>query len=168
MWLLYSSYSSVIQTHLLWFEFHLGSPQHPGVGFNFLFISEEGVPVTRLWCSGGKGGDPSPRIQQAILGQQPHVLQFDLTLSLPGGSIRSCRLSTQPYKIASPPTPPPTTHTVQTPISSLVCYLYFRPTGCKSESPKTPFLGSFNLLDWLTELRKPVYSLDYQFITKEL
>ena len=147
MWLFYSSYSSIIQTHLLSFEFHLGSPQHPGVGSNYLFIWEEGVPTTGLWCSGGKVEEPSPRIQQTVLGQQLHVLQFDSTLPLPGGSIRSCSLRTQACKTAP--------HTVQTPISSLVCYLHFWP-GCKSESPKTPFLGSFNLLDWLTELWEPV------------
>jgi len=30
----------------------------------------------------------------------------------------------------------------------------------------TPSLGSINLLGWLTELRKTVYLLDYQFIIK--
>ena len=30
----------------------------------------------------------------------------------------------------------------------------------------TPSLDSINLLEWFTELRKPVYSLDYQFVTK--
>lgn len=30
----------------------------------------------------------------------------------------------------------------------------------------TPSLSSFNLLEQLTELRKPVHSRDYQFITK--
>ena len=46
------------------------------------------------------------------------------------------------------------------------CYLYFWPTGYKSEGPKTPSLGSINLLEWLTELRKPIYSLDCLFIIK--
>ena len=32
----------------------------------------------------------------------------------------------------------------------------------------TPSLGSINLPQWLTELRKPVYSLDYKFITKDI
>ena len=35
------------------------------------------------------------------------------------------------------------------------------------EVAKTPSLGLINLLEWLTELRKPVYSQDYQFIIKE-
>ena len=32
----------------------------------------------------------------------------------------------------------------------------------------TPSLGSINLPQCLTELRKPVYSLDYKFITKDI
>ena len=32
----------------------------------------------------------------------------------------------------------------------------------------TPSLGSINLLEQLTELRKPVYSIDYRFITKDI
>ena len=40
------------------------------------------------------------------------------------------------------------------------------PTGCKSEVPTTLSLGSINLVEWLTELRNPVYSLDYGLIMK--
>lgn len=29
-----------------------------------------------------------------------------------------------------------------------------------------PIVGSINLLEWLRELREPVYLLDYGFITK--
>ena len=32
----------------------------------------------------------------------------------------------------------------------------------------TLFLDSINILEWLTECRKPVCSLDYQFITKAI
>ena len=32
----------------------------------------------------------------------------------------------------------------------------------------TSSLGSINLLEWLTELWKPIYLLDYQFITKDI
>lgn len=42
------------------------------------------------------------------------------------------------------------------------------PTGCKSEGPTTPSLDSINFLKQLTELRKPVYSLDYCFIIKDI
>ena len=45
-------------------------------------------------------------------------------------------------------------------------YLYFWPTGYKLEIPKSPLLGSINLLKWLTEIRRPIYSLDCWFITK--
>ena len=39
-------------------------------------------------------------------------------------------------------------------------------TGYKSEVLLTPSLGWIYLLliEWLTELRKPIYPLDYQFI----
>ena len=40
------------------------------------------------------------------------------------------------------------------------------PTGCKSEVPTTLSLGSINLVEWLTELRNPVYSLGYGLIMK--
>ena len=36
---------------------------------------------------------------------------------------------------------------------------------CKSEVPTSPFSGSINLQKPLTELRKTVYLLDYQFMT---
>ena len=52
------------------------------------------------------------------------------------------------------------------PILSLGCYLCFCPTGYKSGVPTTPSLGSLNLLEQLTELRNPIYSLDYRFIIK--
>lgn len=32
----------------------------------------------------------------------------------------------------------------------------------------TPYLGSLNSLEWVTELRKPVYLLDYWFMTKDI
>ena len=40
------------------------------------------------------------------------------------------------------------------PSTSPSCYLYCWPTGYKSEVPTTPSLGSINLLESLTELRK--------------
>ena len=40
-------------------------------------------------------------------------------------------------------------------------------TGYKTEVPTTPSLGLINLLEWLTELRKHIYSLDYWFIAKD-
>ena len=45
------------------------------------------------------------------------------------------------------------------PISSAGCYLCFWPTGCKSEVPTTPSVGSLHLLEQLIDLRKPVHSL---------
>ena len=41
-------------------------------------------------------------------------------------------------------------------------------TGDKSEVPTVPSLGSINLLEQVTELGKLVYSLDYQFLTKNI
>lgn len=38
----------------------------------------------------------------------------------------------------------------------------------KSEIPTIPSIGSINLLEWLIELRKPIYSLGYPFITKDI
>jgi len=45
------------------------------------------------------------------------------------------------------------------PITSSGCYLCFWQTGYRSEVPTTPFLGSIDLLEQLTELRRIVYSL---------
>ena len=45
------------------------------------------------------------------------------------------------------------------------CHLSFCPKGYKSDIPTTPSLGSINLLEELTKLRKLVYSLYYQFMT---
>lgn len=47
-------------------------------------------------------------------------------------------------------------------------YLYFWPTGSRSEVPTTPSLGSINVLERLTKLKTPVYSLDFWFITKSI
>ena len=55
---------------------------------------------------------------------------------------------------------------LQMPITSPGCYLCFGPTDYKSEGPTTPSLNSINLPEWLTELKKPVCSLDDRFITK--
>ena len=46
------------------------------------------------------------------------------------------------------------------------CRLGFWPMGYRLEIPMTPFLGSINLLEWLTELRETFYLLCPQFIIK--
>ena len=56
---------------------------------------------------------------------------------------------------------------IQMPILSPGCHLNFWLSSFKSEVVMTPFLGFLNLLEHLTELRKPVYSLEYWFITKD-
>lgn len=38
--------------------------------------------------------------------------------------------------------------------------------GYRSEVPRTLSLGSVNFLEWFTELRKPVYSLDHRFVNR--
>ena len=50
--------------------------------------------------------------------------------------------------------------------AKLGCYLYFWPTGYKSEVPKTLILGVINLLEWLTEPRETFYLLDHWFTIK--
>lgn len=57
---------------------------------------------------------------------------------------------------------------LQIPITSPGCYLCFWQTGCKSEVLTTHSLSSVNLLEQLTKPRKPIYLLDYQFITKDI
>ena len=41
-------------------------------------------------------------------------------------------------------------------------------TGYKSEVPTTPSLGLINLLEQLIELRKPIYSLNDWFVSKDI
>ena len=64
----------------------------------------------------------------------------------------------QAWKTASP-------HPLRVPISSPGYYLCFWLTGYKSEVPTTHFLVQF-ILEHLTEIRKPAYSLGCWFITK--
>ena len=45
---------------------------------------------------------------------------------------------------------------------------YFWLTGHKPEILTARFLASINFLEWLTELRKAIYFLDYWFITKDI
>ena len=52
------------------------------------------------------------------------------------------------------------------PVAGPGYYLCFWSTGYKSEVPMTLSLSLINFLGWLTELRKPIYSLDYWFIIK--
>lgn len=54
------------------------------------------------------------------------------------------------------------------PISNPSHYLCFWPIDCKPEVPINLFSGSIDLLEWLPELRKLVYLLDYWFIAKEI
>ena len=46
------------------------------------------------------------------------------------------------------------------------CHLHFWPTSYKSGVPTAPSSGSVNLLQWFTELRETLYSLDHQFTIK--
>lgn len=78
--------------------------------------------------------------------------------SLPRDSLRSHKLKAQSYKTAS--TPP------QVPASSPGCHLCFWLTDYKLEVPMTFSLGLINLPQQLTELRKPICSLDYWLIRK--
>ena len=85
-----------------------------------------------------------------------------LCLYLPGDSLRFHEILQ--IKDSVPQDCPP----LQVPIASPACYLCFWPTGYRFEVSKTPSLCSINLLERLTELRKPIDSLDYWFITKDI
>ena len=55
------------------------------------------------------------------------------------------------------------------PLTTLGCHLCFWSTSYRLEVPIAPTAsGSINMLEQLIELRKPVYSLDYWFITKHV
>lgn len=83
------------------------------------------------------------------------VLQFGSVLNIPADSIRSY----------SRPTRLPPFISVAHHKSRLS--LCFWQAGCKSEVPVTPSLGSINLLEQPSELRKQVYSLVYGSIPKD-
>ena len=53
-------------------------------------------------------------------------------------------------------------------VENVDCYLYFWPTGYKSDVPKTPTLGSANLLEWLLYNRGNIDLLDHQLIWKDI
>lgn len=74
------------------------------------------------------------------------------------------RLRAQSYKTVSPL---PQLH-LQTTVASPGYHLCYSPTCCRSEIPMTPSCVQFICCEWLTELRKPVYLLDYRFITRDL
>ena len=99
--------------------------------------------------STGKGLSPTRPRSTSDIRHEPRLLLVLLTDRLQMGSS-----SDSPH--------------LRTPIANPSCHLYFWPTGYKSEVPTTSFLGSINLLEWLTELRKLVYSLDDWFITKDI
>ena len=86
--------------------------------------------------------------QQAILRYQFCVLQSNSILPLAKDSIRFYRSGAQSCKTA-PLLTPPHTH-----FRHLLCFLQ---ASYSSEVPRNSSLGSFNLLEQLTELRKPVY-----------
>lgn len=54
----------------------------------------------------------------------------------------------------------------QVPVASLICYLWFLPTGYKSEVSKIPTLGAVNLREWHLELRE-AFTYVYQFVIKD-
>lgn len=73
-----------------------------------------------------------------------------------GDSVRLHRLRTQSHKTVLH-------FRGQSQVEVVTC-----PTGSKSEVPLTPSLGLINLPEWLFQLNKHVFSLDYQFITKDI
>jgi len=97
-------------------------------------------------------GGRFPPQHQAILEQQLGVLQVNSILTLPiQNIIRFHKLRGQSHK-------------------TVLCFWHQSQAqdwlADKSEVPMTLSLDSINLLTQLTELRKPVYSLDYLFIKK--
>ena len=100
------------------------------------------------------GFSPSPSNSK----HQLSVLQFNSILTLSTGDcIRSHRLRAQSCKTATP---------LQMSILNPGCHLCLWPTGCRLVVPMIPSLGLINLLEWLTEIRKTFYSLDYWLIIK--
>ena len=57
---------------------------------------------------------------------------------------------------------------LQVPTASPADHLGFRPTGCQSDVSTSSSWGSINLLWRLTEHWKPIGSLGYYFITKDI
>ena len=78
-------------------------------------------------------------------------------------SVRFHRLRAQSSKTTSQPPPSP----FQIPVKSPSKYLYFWQTDYQLKHPMISSLDLINLLEWLTELRKPIYSPDFCFIIEE-
>ena len=100
---------------------------------------------------GGSEYPPTPPSNSRNINQ----VSYNLTQFrhyLPRDSVRSHRLRGSVLQ----DTPSP----LQMPITSSA-------TDYKLEVPTTTYLGSFNLLEKLTELRETFYLLEHQFITKE-
>lgn len=74
---------------------------------------------------------------------------------LPGNSIRFHRLKSQSSE---------TITSLPTSVLSPGRHLYFWPTSLQTGGSTDPSLCSINVLERFTELRKPFYLLDYQFI----
>ena len=70
---------------------------------------------------------------------------------------------TPQVKGSRPATLPP----LQMPMPNPGGHLCFWATTYKWKFPTTSFWDSINLLEWFTEFRKPVYSLEYWFVTKD-
>lgn len=103
--------------------------------------------------SGGGGlGRVRPIQHQTILGYQQDVQEFNSIMTL--STWRQYPIpQVKVYETDLHPAP------LQVPVPSSDCYLFFRPTGYKSEVPKIPSLGFTNFLERLTVL-------DFLFIIK--
>ena len=100
---------------------------------------------------------PSPH-QQSIFGHQ----EFNSVLTLHFLPRRSIRFHSKELST------PNTTRYLRCQLKAQVVNLCVCAMGYKTETPKSPSLGLINLLEWLIILRKSFYSLDYQFITKDI
>ena len=85
--------------------------------------------------------------------------QSNIILTLP--TWRQCQIPQVKELIQKNSTPP-----IQIPITSSCFHLGFWPAGSRSEVTMISSLDLINLLEWLTELRKTFYLLDYWFIIK--
>ena len=121
------------------------------------------VPWTQFHCVCWwlAGGGVSPHQQQAMLWTQAgcptiqlnvDTIYLEIVSDFTGWGLSPTRLLSLRY---SP---------LQMPVTSPCRYLFFWPTGYRSEVPTTPFLGSINLLQRLTELRETFYLLGHQFM----
>lgn len=120
-------------------------------------VAFSSVPVLRMPPSDAELNSVACRNFHTTSNSQMPARYLTIQLRhLLGDSVRLHRLRTQSHKTVLH-------FRGQSQVEVVTC-----PTGSKSEVPLTPSLGLINLPEWLFQLNKHVFSLDYQFITKDI